>query len=350
MVGDTDDDGILQLPLVLQGHQQPLEQVIHQPGFQQGTVGFFISRHAAVFRVLFQSPIAENLIVLVAEVGRAGYDEIQRPFLVPEELIPQTLVTEQNQIVIQKLGLFLLVVLRQIVRVIHIFVIAHGQGVDTPGVEIGVIIVEHLGIIALFRQLGCQGLAVVIGDVVKGIAALATEEGAGIDAELRIEGADTAVAGGVEIGEIDALIHQLPDGGGVVADHPVVHGFHQHQHYVFALQKTGHGIVRRLAPLLKVGLDGLLCFSLGQGIARGDGVDHIVIQILDCGLVNTADLVQPVGVEHIVIGRFRRLHPPVVGSGITDTAVRQEHQLRQGVSTHTAGNRQNGRCQSGSRC
>ena len=45
---------------------------------------------------------------------------------------------------------------------------------------------------------------------------------------------------GAHVIECDALGHQVADGGGMVTDHPVVHGFHQHQHHILARQETGH--------------------------------------------------------------------------------------------------------------
>ena len=123
-------------------------------------------------------------------MGRTGDDEIQGLIFLPEKLLPQFGIVKQQLLIIQELFLGFFTMLLYIVRVVHILVITHGQRIDTPGVEIGIVVVEHFGIIAFFRQLAGQGLSVVVGNIVKGIAALATEERAGIDTELRIEGPD----------------------------------------------------------------------------------------------------------------------------------------------------------------
>ncbi len=243
------------------------------------------------------------------------------------------------------------------------------------------------GAVSLPGQQAGQGLGIAVGHIVKGVATLAAEEGAGVDAEFRVEGADAAITRGVEPGELDAFLHEPAQGGGVLADHPVVHGLHQHQHHVFPRQGPGHGIVRRGGLLGEVGIH-LLHASfpnlgvaggvgvdfvdadvfprqgpghgivrrgglLGEvgihllhasfpnlGVAGGVGVDFVDADVLDQGLAQAAHLVEPVGVEHVLVGSFRRLRAAIVRAGIADAAVAEKHRLGQKPSPHTGGCRQ----------
>ena len=105
---------------------------------------------------------------------------------------------------------------------------------------------EGLGTVALPAQQGGQGLGIFVGHIVEGIAACTAQKGAGVDAELCIEGADAAVDRGVKMGEVDSLCHKAVDGLGILPNHPVVHGLHQHQNHIFPCQKAGHFIFLRV--------------------------------------------------------------------------------------------------------
>ena len=66
VVGDADDHGVFQLSLYLQLPQEPVKEIVHQSGLQIGTVRFLIAGQAPVLGVLFQAPIAEYFVVLIA--------------------------------------------------------------------------------------------------------------------------------------------------------------------------------------------------------------------------------------------------------------------------------------------
>ena len=324
VIGNPHDDRVLQLSMGFQLGKHPGEEIIHQPGFQIGTVGFLAAGQASVLRIFFQAPVTEHLVVFVTQMSGTGNDEVQLGPL-PEEAFRQLLVVKQQLIVIEAV----LVIGADIVLVGYVLLIAHGLGEDAPGIKGGVVIVVNQSGIALLTQKAGQGLVKVVGHIVEGVTALTAEEGAGVDAELGVERPHTAIAGGVEPGEGNALGHQLLQRGGVLPDHPVIHGFHQHQNHVFALQKAGHFIVRRFFPGIKVGVYILSGLFLGLGVARGKGIDVVGVKILHPGLVNAADLIKPVGAEHILIGGLRRLHPSVIGTGVLNAAVAEKDCLGQ---------------------
>lgn len=54
-------------------------------------------------------------------------------------------------------------------------------------------------------------------------------------------------------------------------------------------------------------------------------------------LVQTADLIQPVGIEHIVVGRLSGLNSAVIGGGVPDVAVLHKHRLRQADRSYRRG-------------
>ena len=102
MVGDADDHRVFQFSLFFQFRHQAGKQVVHQLGFQVSAVGFLVAGEALKFRVFFQAPVAEHLIIFVAQMGRTGNDEIQ-PFPFPEEFAVQSLVVKQQLVVVQQL-------------------------------------------------------------------------------------------------------------------------------------------------------------------------------------------------------------------------------------------------------
>ena len=114
----------------------------------------------------------------------------------------------------------------------------------------------------------------------------------------------------------------------MLPDHPVIHGLHQHQDHIFSFQQAGHGILAAGCLLGKIAVN--LGGSLGLGLCMGrsKGIDFVGIQILDQGLVQAADLVKAVGVEHIVIGGFGRLGAAIVGLRISNIVILLEHCLR----------------------
>ena len=275
-------------------------------------------------------------------MGGAGDDEIQPLLPLPEKFLPQPGFRKQDQLVIELLLAFLFAVLGQIVGIIHIVLVAHGLAEHIPAVKIGVVVVEGFGRIPLPCQHGSQGLVIGIGHIVEGIAALAGQEGAGVDAELGVEGPDAAVGGRIKGSKVDALCHQLGNGGGMVADHPVIHGFHQHQHDVFVLQQARHVIGLNFRPGFKISIDLLPGFLLLLPMGRCQGVEHIGRQILCHGVPDTTDLIEPVGAEHILVGRLCRLHPAIIGLGIPDAAVLLKDLLGQAQQAHNCRCRQNG--------
>ena len=267
----------------------------------------------------------------------AGDDEIElRPL--PEEFPVQLLVVKQQQVIIQQILRVLFI--RHVIPVADVFLIAHGHRENPAAVEGRIVIVEGLGGVSLPAQQACQGLVKMVGHIVKGVSPLTAQEGAGIDAELGIEGPDATVNRGVEVGEVDALLHQAAEGGGMLPDHPVIHGLHQHQHHIFPLQQARHGVGAAVGLAGKIGVDLLPGRRPGGSISRGLGIDHIGVNILGKGLVQSADLIQPVGVEHIAVSRLRGLGTAVIGSGIPDAAVVEKHRLRQIVRSHCRHNGQ----------
>ena len=196
---------------------------------------------------------------------------------------------------------------------------------------------EGLGGISLLRQQAGKGLAVGVRDVVESIAALTAQERSGIHAELRIEGADAAVARRVEVGERNTLGHEPFQRGGVLPDHPVVHGLHEHQNHVFPFQQAGHFVVAAHSPTRKIGVDLRFPCLLRRGVAWRQGVDAVFVDVLFQRLVQTADLIQPVGIEHIVVGRLSGLNSAVIGGGVPDVAVLHKHRLRQADRSYRRG-------------
>ena len=333
MVSDTDDNGVVKLPLVLQLLKQPGKQIVHQPGLEIGAVRLLVACKPPKFRVLFQRPIAQDFIVLVAQMGRTGDDEVQGRLPLPEEFGIQTGIVKQQLIVIQKVFL----VRTDVVPVADVFRIPHGGREHAAAVEAGIVIVEGLGRIPLLRQQAGEGLAVGVRDVVESIAALTAQERAGIHAELRIEGADAAVARRVEVGERNTLGHEPFQRGGVLPDHPVVHGLHEHQNHVFPFQQAGHFVVAAHSPVGKIGVDLRFPCLLRRGVAWRQGVDAVFVDVLFQRLVQAADLIQPVGIEHVVIGRLSGLDSAVVGGSVPDVAVLHKHRLRQAGRSYRRG-------------
>ena len=104
-------------------------------------------------------------------MGRTGNNEIQ-PFPFPEEFTVQSLVVKQQLVVVQQLLCSIGGHSFQIIRVTHIGLIAHGFGEHPTAVEAGAVVVEFLRAVALLPQEARQRLPVVVGHIVKGIAAL----------------------------------------------------------------------------------------------------------------------------------------------------------------------------------
>ena len=155
MVSDTDDNGVVKLPLVLQLLKQPGKQIVHQLGLEIGAVRLLVACKPPELRVLFQRPIAQDFIVLVAQMGRTGDDEVQGRLSLPEEFGIQTGIVKQQLIVIQKVFL----VRTDVVPVADVLGIPHGGGEHPAAVEAGIVIVEGLGRIPLLRQQAGKGLA-----------------------------------------------------------------------------------------------------------------------------------------------------------------------------------------------
>ena len=118
---------------------------------------------------------------------------------------------------------------------------------------------------------------------------------------------------------------------GILPNHPVVHGLHQHQNHIFPCQKAGHFIVFRGVFLRKPGIHLRPARFVGFGIRRGQRVDVVGVNILAQGLVHAADLVKPVGIEHILICRLGGLHPAEIRAGILDIFILLKLLFRQAL-------------------
>ena len=151
MVGNTDDHRILQLALGFQLRHKTGEQVIHQLRLQIGAVGLLIAGQALEFRVFLQAPVAEDLVILVAQVGGTGDNKVQT-LAFPEEFLLQAFVVKQELVIIQQLLGIVRGNALQVVRVADIILIAHGFREDTTAVKIGAVVMEGLGGIALPAQ------------------------------------------------------------------------------------------------------------------------------------------------------------------------------------------------------
>ena len=233
-------------------------------------------------------------------MSRAGDDEIELlPF--PEEAVRQLLVVKQELVVVK----LILRLFGYIILIRNVLFVSHCRREHPSGVERRVIIMVNFRRIALIPQYIGQRLVKVIGYIVKSISAGTAEEGPGIDAEFSIERPDAAIARSIEFGKIHSFCHQPRNGGGMLSDHPVVHGFHQYQNHIFPLEQSGHGIVLAFFLGIKKGIQSFLCLLLGLGIGRCDGIQIIGIDIFHRCLVDTADLIQPMGVKHVFISRFR---------------------------------------------
>ena len=138
VVSDTDDNGVVKLSLVLQLLKQPGKQIVHQLGLEIGAVRFLVAGKPPEFRVLFQRPIAQDFIVLVAQMGRTGDDEVQGWLSLPEEFGIQTGIVKQQLIVIQKVFL----VRADVIPIADVFRIPHGGREHAAAVEAGVIIMD----------------------------------------------------------------------------------------------------------------------------------------------------------------------------------------------------------------
>ena len=80
---------------------------------------------------------------------------------------------------------------------------------NAAAVEIRVVVMEDLGAIAVCGHLVGDGLAEIVGDVIKNIAAGGGQIDAAVHAEFGVDGPGTAVAGGVEIGKLDTPVHHI---------------------------------------------------------------------------------------------------------------------------------------------
>ena len=197
-----------------------------------------------------------------------------------------------------------------------------------------------LGTVTFRPQKACQGLVVGVGDIVEGIAACAAEEGAGVKAELRVKGADAAVGRCIQICKVDTLLHKTVDRRCKLSQHPVVHGLHQHNNDIFPGQKPCHFIGFLLLLPGKPCMNLLFCFLLSATVARGQGIDPVGIEILGHGLIQSANLIQPMGVKHILIRSLCRLHTAIVGLRIANGIVCFKYGLGKQQSSHSGQNSQ----------
>ena len=186
---------------------------------------------------------------------------------------------------------------------------------------------KFLRAVARLPQQKRQRLPEIVGHVVEGVAALAAEEGAGVDAEFRVKGADAAVCRGVKPGKIDALGHEAVQGGGILPQHPVVHGLHQHQNHVFPGKQASHFVFHRLVFILEISVNLLPPCLVSFGVGRGQGINGVGVDVLAQCLVQAADLIEPVCVEQVLVGGSGGLHPSVVGLGIPNVVILFKYQL-----------------------
>ena len=186
---------------------------------------------------------------------------------------------------------------------------------------------EFLRAVALLPQQVSQRLPEIVGHIVKGVTALAAQERAGIDAEFRVECADSAVDGSIESCKIDPLCHQTVQRGSILAKHPVVHGLHQHQNHVFPRQQAGHFVFHRLVLFREIPVNLLMPCLVGLLVGWGQRIDGVGVNVLAQCLVQAADLIEPVGVEQVLVGGSGGLHPSVVGLGIPNVVILFKYQL-----------------------
>ena len=177
---------------------------------------------------------------------RAGDDEVEGLTL-PEEQVVQFRNVEQQGIAVES------VLIIGVVGVGVVSVVTQGWFEDTAAVEVGGVVVEGFGAVAVCHQLGSDGLIEMVGHIVKHIGAGGGQINAGIETEFGVDGPGAAVAGGIEVGEVDALVHQTVEGGGILrGDGIVIHGLHQYQNDIFTLKDAGHFIGGDFAPFFEV--------------------------------------------------------------------------------------------------
>ena len=294
-----------------------------------------MSRHIPKFRVFSQPPGTENLIILIAEMRCPGDDKIQGWTSLPEKFIAKGFIVEQQAVVVQGVFPLLLPHSRKEILITDIFLVAQRLRENTPAVKCGRIVVKYLGAVALFCQQTCQRLIIGVCDIIKGIAACTAEEGAGVKAELRVKGADAAVGRCIQICKVDTLLHKTVDRRRKLPQHPVVHGLHQHNNDIFPGQNPCHFIGFLLLLPGKPCMNLLFCFLLSATVARGQGIDPVGIDILGHGLIQSANLIQPMGVKHILIRSLCRLHTAIVGLRIADGIVCFKYGLGKQQSSHS---------------
>ena len=179
-------------------------------------------------------------------MGGTGHIEVEPQVRFPEKQVRKSGIFKHRRVAEQ------IVLVLHIVLEGHIALIAQGRRKDSTAVKIrGIIVKFQCGIACVRKPVG-QGLGKVVGHIVEGIAPGTGQKRAGVHAELGIEGPNTAIAGGVEVREIHAFLHQATDGRGVLPDGPVIHGFHQHKNHVLSRQLAGHGVVHVFRAALKI--------------------------------------------------------------------------------------------------
>jgi len=199
--------------------------------------------------------------------------------------------------------------------------------------------VKYLGRIAASGHLGGNGLVKAVGYIVKDITAGGGKVDACVHTELRIQGSGTTVAGGVEVGEIDTLVHHAVDGGRILwGDHPIVHGLHEHHDHILSGKCAGHSIVSAFSPLGKVSIYFLLLLRKGGLIGRGEGVELVHPNVPQCKLIDAGNIIDFFGIVHGVVGG-------AVGRGLTvfrmcapNVVVPLKYQLRKQTKTNETSN------------
>ena len=226
---------------------------------------------------------------------RTGNDEIEGRAL-PEEQIVQVRIIEEIALVVQVFLIF------RIIFVGVVLVVAHSRLKNTPAVERGFIVMEDLGGIAIVHKLGSHGLVKMIGHIIKDIMAVGRQINAGICAEFRVQRPGATVEGGVEIGEVDAFLHEAGDGGSIFfIDHPVIHGFHQYQHHILAFENAGHGVILHFSPLFK---KCIYRFHFGAqfNLVTGQGrIDLMLPEVPEGQLVNATNIIHTLGIVHGIV-------------------------------------------------
>ncbi len=135
VIGDADNHGVLQLPLFLQLLQESGKHIVHQFGFDPGTVDFFMAVCALILRILLQGIVTQHFPVGVAQVGRTGNDEVEGLPL-PEEQVTELRIVPEVNVGIQVILLIGIVLIGDIIPV------AHGRLKHAPAIEGGGIVVE----------------------------------------------------------------------------------------------------------------------------------------------------------------------------------------------------------------